>query len=171
MRAQSIILVVAAVLLGIAVLGLIDPSSLRGSDCAPRQQGQQQRAVTPGTEAKRDFMFQINGFEAEGQRLNMYFHYRYDQGITTNDIPDFRDLRTDAINYMNNNASEGVYWETLSKGVCSKLKAKYPIEAISCQLQIYPGRDPGFSSSIHTIGDIEPLAIPGPVRASSSAGS
>ena len=116
-------------------------------------------------------MFQVNGFEAEGQRLNMYFHYRYDRGISTNEIPDFRSLRADAIRYMHDNASEGVYWETLSRGVCSVLEQKYPIEAISCQLQIYPGRDPGFSSSTHTIGNIEPLAIPGPTPTASSAGS
>lgn len=127
-----------------------------------------QRASAGNQEVSRDFMFQVNGFEAEGQTLNMYFHYQYNDGIAKSDIPDFRSLRTDAIKFMNENASPGVYWETLSKGMCSELKEKYPIQAISCQLQIYPGRDPGFSSSTHTIGDIEPLAIPAPARGSSS---
>lgn len=50
----------------------------------------------------------------------------------------------------------------MSKGFCSELKAGYPVEAISCQLLVYPGDDPGFHFGIHTIGDIEPLAVPGP---------
>lgn len=162
MRVQSVIVTAAIVALGIVVLSLTYILVFRGD--APGQQAQQQRTAVSSDETKRDFMFQVEGFEAEGQKLNMYFHYRYNRGIARNDIPDFRSLRQDAISYMNENASEGVYWETLSKGVCSRLKQKYPVEAISCQLQIYPGRDPGFSSSIHTIGDIEPLAIPGPLE-------
>lgn len=90
-------------------------------------------------------MFQVNGFEVE------------------RDIPDFRDLRSDAMEYMRSNASRGVYWETLSKEICSELKTKYPGRAISCQLFVYPGGDPGFHSRVHTIGGMEPLAIPGPM--------
>lgn len=152
------------VVLGLVVLVLLDLPTIMGLDDAARQD----RDASSGSAARRDFMFQVDGYKAEGQTINMYFHYRYDRGIAQSDIPDFRDLRTDAMKYMKDNASEGVYWETLSKGVCTELKAKYPVEAISCQLQIYPGRDPGFSSSIHTLGDIEPLAVPAPIGAARS---
>lgn len=157
-RGRNVIVLVAVAAVALLTARFVEPSFLGRSD------GPSTRENAPAAAAgvKRDFMFQVNGFEAEGQTLNMFFHYRYEPGIATSEIPDFRSLRTDAMNYMRANAAEGVYWETLSKGVCSVLKKKYPIEAISCQLQIYPGRDPGFSSSTHTIGPIEPLAVPGP---------
>ena len=157
-NARALIVLVAVSVLVLVAVRFVEPSFFGGSDAPSRQQ----RAPVAALQVKRDFMFQVNGFEAEGQRLDMYFHYRYRAGITKDEIPDFRSLRTDAINFMHDNAGEGVYWETLSRGVCTLLKNKYPVQAISCQLQIYPGRDPGFSSSTHTIGPIEPLAIPGP---------
>ena len=167
MNGRVLILVLVVALLAIVALGSLDATFLRGLDDTQDQGTGGGSSVAP----RRDFMFQVDGFEAEGQTIDMYFHYRYDQGIATQNIPDFRDLRSDAIGYMNDNAEEGVYWETLSRGVCSRLMQKYPIQAISCQLRVHPGRDPGFSSSIHTIGAIEPLAIPGPSESSSSGGS
>lgn len=117
----------------------------------------------------RDFMFEINNFYTKnqgGQTVNMYFHYRYNDGIQTADIPDYRELRNDVLDYMNNlNISEEPYWETLTKTVCENLKNKYPIEAISCQFQVatdtHSGlpNEPGTHSSITTIGNIEPLAV------------
>lgn len=159
-------MVLGIVALALVVLALLDLPSLRGLDDTARRGSIGARDAG----VKRDYMFQVNGFEAEGQRLDMYFHYRYDRGIAERDIPDFRDLRSDAMGYMRSNASRGVYWETLSKGLCSELKDGYPIEAISCQLLVYPGDDPGFHSSVHTIGDIEPLAVPGPMRSAGSSG-
>lgn len=75
------------------VLALLDLPALRGVDGAGRGGGIGARDAA----AKRDYMFQVDGFEAEGQRLDMYFHYRYDRGIAERDIPDFRDLRSDAM--------------------------------------------------------------------------
>ena len=158
MKARSLVVLVAIAVLTLLTVRFVEPAFLGGTGGPSGREP----APTAAIQVKRDFMFQVNGFEAEGQTLNMFFHYRYDPGIATGEIPDFRSLRKDAINYMHDNAGEGVYWETLSKGVCTLLKNKYPVEAISCQLQIYPGRDPGFSSSTHTIGAIKPLAIPGP---------
>ena len=162
-RGRNVILLVAVAALALLTARFVEPTFLGGAGGPSAQRN----VSAAATQVKRDFMFQVDGFEAEGQTLNMFFHYRYEPGIATSEIPDFRSLRTDAINYMHSNAAEGVYWETLSRGVCSVLKKKYPIEAISCQLQIYPGRDPGFSSSTHTIGAIEPLAVPGPLAARS----
>ncbi|QIN83248.1 hypothetical protein GBA63_11800 [Rubrobacter tropicus] len=159
MKERNVVVLVAVAALALLTVRFVEPAFLGGTD-GPSGREQAPPAVV---QVKRDFMFQVNGFEAEGQTLNMFFHYRYDPGIATDEIPDFRSLRTDAINYMHDNAREGVYWETLSRGVCTLLKNKYPVEAISCQLQIYPGRDPGFSSSTHTIGAIKPLAVPGPL--------
>src|SRR4029079_6807924 len=80
----------------------------------------------------RDFMFQVDNFYTKnqgGQILTMYFHYRYNEGIQTADIPDYRDLRTEAVHYMNSiDTSQNPYWETLTKSVCEDLKNKFPIE-------------------------------------------
>src|SRR3712207_3849445 len=130
-KARGVIVLVAVAALALLTMRFVEPSFLGGT-AGPAPQANSPAAAA---QVKRDFMFQVDGFEAEGQTLNMFFHYRYKPGIATSEIPDFRSLRTDAINYMNANAAEGVYWETLSRGVCSLLKKKYPIEAISCQLQ------------------------------------
>jgi hypothetical protein len=67
-------------------------------------------------------------------------------------------------------ASKNPYWEKLNEELCTELASNYPIQAISCQLQVYPDYprglpyEPGFHTSIHTIGTIEPLAIPGPIE-------
>ncbi len=119
-------------------------------------------------------MFQINGYRTEnqgGQKLNMYFHYRYDAGIATSDIPNYEDLRSEVLEFMGDvDASKNPYWETLNEELCTELASDYPIRAISCQLQVYPDYrpglpyEPGFHTSIHTIGAIEPLAITGPIE-------
>ncbi len=66
-------------------------------------------------------------------------------------------------------AAQDPYWETPNESLCTELAQDFPIQAISCQLQVYPDYrrglpyEPGFHTSIHTIGAIEPLAIPGPI--------
>ena len=69
----------------------------------------------------------------------------------------------------NVDTSENPYWETLNQELCGQLKSDYPIQAISCQLQVYPNEspglayEPGYHGSTHTIGDIEALALPGTI--------
>lgn len=133
-----------------------------------------------GDVAKRDFMFQIAGYETEnqgGQTLNIFVHYRYNAGIATEDIPNYVDLRTQMLEFLENvDSSLNPYWETLNQQICSQLKNNFPLEAISCQLQVLsddrPGLpyEPGFHTSIHTIGDIAPLAIPGPIGSPDTLG-
>lgn len=127
------------------------------------------------TADRRDFMFQVVGYETQnqgGQTINLYFHYRYNDGIADADIPNYVDLRTEAFTYLDGiDTSTNPYWETLDKTLCTQLKADFPIEAISCQMQVLPDDreglpyEPGFHGTIYTIGDIAPLAIPGPVPA------
>lgn len=120
----------------------------------------------------RDFMFQVIGYKTKnqgGQTMNMFFHYRYNNGIATKDIPNYIDLRKDALTFMKKvDIASNPYWETLTLKLCTQLKDRYPIEGISCQLQIYPDSrpglpyEPGYHTSITTLGDIDALAIPGP---------
>jgi hypothetical protein len=63
------------------------------------------------------------------------------------------------------------YWEVVNNHLCFQLKNDYPLQAISCLMQVagsenpHPGDDPGGRSSIETIGDIDPLVLPSPVIA------
>jgi hypothetical protein len=123
--------------------------------------------------AKREFMFQVPGYQTEnqgGQTLNIFIHYRYNTGIATADIPNYEDLRTETIEFLDAvDVAQEPYWETLNQEICSQLKAGFPLEAISCQFQVLPDDrsglpyEPGYHTSIHTIGDIEPLAVTGPI--------
>ena len=116
-------------------------------------------------------MFQVNGVNTKnqgGQTMNMYFCYRYNTGIAENDIPNYVDLRTKALDFMGKvDSAANPYWETLDKQLSTELKSSFPVEAISCQLQVYsddrPGLpyEPGYHGTVCTIGAIEALAIPG----------
>jgi len=131
--------------------------------------------ITAGAsdEAKRDFLFQIVGYETlnqGGQKMNLYFHYRYTEGIATEDIPNYIDLRSQVVDFMREvDTTDEPYWETVDLQLCTALKKNYPIEAISCQLQVYPDDrkglpyEPGYHGATTTIGDIEPLAYAGPL--------
>lgn len=119
----------------------------------------------------RDFMFQVLGVKTANQggaTVNLFFHYRYTSGITERDIPNYLHLRNAALTYLaTTDVSENPYWETLNQRLCTRLKTTFPLEAISCELQVpgdeTPGpHEPGYRASIDTIGDITPLSIPGP---------
>jgi hypothetical protein len=122
--------------------------------------------------AARDFMFQVIGVKTHnqgGHTLNLFFHYRYDEGITDKDIPDYTQVRKQALDYLNSvDVSTNPYWEVLNHHLCTQIKTSFPIQAISCDLQVVgvenppPHDEPGYRSSIETIGDIEPLVVPGP---------
>lgn len=123
------------------------------------------------SQSARDFMFEVTDVKTSnqgGQALNLFFHYRYADGIAEQDIPDYRKLRNDALDYLaTTDLSRNPYWETLNHHICAQLKTSYPLDAISCQLQVVgkeaPGQEvPGYRASIETLGDITPLSISGP---------
>jgi hypothetical protein len=102
-----------------------------------------------------------------GHTINLVFHYRYKNGIADNEIPDYRKLRGQAVDYLNVvDVSARPYWEVLNNHLCAQLKNNYPLEAISCLMQVVgsdnppPNDDIGGRSSIETIGDIDPLVLP-----------
>ena len=129
------------------------------------------RAEAPAP-AARDFMFQVIDLKTAnqgGQTINLFFHYRYNPGIAEHDIPNYVTMRKDALHYLATaDLSKSPYWETLNQHLCAQLKTSYPLDAISCELQVVgsdtPGHsEPGYHASIETIGDIEALSIPGPL--------
>jgi hypothetical protein len=121
----------------------------------------------------RDFMFQVIGAKTAnqgGHTLNLFFHYRYASGIADKDIPDYTRLRTTALDSLAAvDAAKGPYWEVVNNQLCAQLKNGFPIQAISCELQVVgsedpgPHDEPGYRASIETIGDIDPLDVPGPL--------
>jgi hypothetical protein len=129
-----------------------------------------ENSATSADGTKRDFMFQVIGFKTRnqgGHTLNLYFHYRYKNGIADKEIPDYRKLRGQAVDYLDAvNVSARPYWEVLNHHLCVQLKNNYPLEAISCVMQVVgtenplPNDDIGGRSSIETIGDIDPLVLP-----------
>jgi hypothetical protein len=131
------------------------------------------RAAGPD-QPSRDFMFQVIGVKTAnqgGHTLNLFFHYRYPSGIADNDIPDYTRLRTAALDHLAAvDAAKNPYWEVLNNQLCARLKNGFPIQAITCELQVVgsenpgPHDEPGYRASIETIGDIEPLDVPGPAN-------
>ena len=128
--------------------------------------------ATRANVAARDFMFQVIGVHTRnqgGHTLNLFFRYRYNDGIRDNDIPDYTQIRKQALDYLSSaDLTTNPYWEVLNHQLCNQLKGSFPIQAISCELQVVgvenppPHDEPGYRSSTETIGSIEPLAIPGP---------
>jgi hypothetical protein len=118
---------------------------------------------------KWDFMFQVDGYQTAnqgGHLLNLYFNYRYNSGIADADLPDYLELRAAALDYLDRiDPATGTYWEIIDRNICTQLAAGFPVEAISCQMQVFPtvGGPPSVRSVTYTIGDITPLAIPGPI--------
>jgi hypothetical protein len=137
-----------------------------------RHSGRSENARATRDRTSRDFMFQVVGVWTSnqgGHRINLFFHYRYSDRIADNQIPDYTKVRQKALDYLNTaDVSRNPYWEIINKQLCTQLKNSYPFQAISCQIQVpgvenpSPHDEPGYRSSIETIGDIEPLAIPGP---------
>ncbi|MDQ3477341.1 MAG: hypothetical protein M3492_13720, partial [Actinomycetota bacterium] len=68
-----------------------------------------------GDDVKRDFMFQVAGYQTAnqgGQTMNIFIHYRYNAGIATEDIPNYVDLRTQVLDFLDDvDASLNPYWE------------------------------------------------------------
>jgi hypothetical protein len=149
----------------VGIVGLLIVSFLLGAHSQPD-------GHTSATDASRDFMFRVTGVNTRnqgGHTLNLFFHYRYNDGITDHDIPDYTKIRKQALDYLTNtDLTKNPYWEVLNHQLCAQLKTSYPIQAISCELQVVgvenppPHDEPGYRASIETIGNIEPLAILGP---------
>jgi hypothetical protein len=135
--------------------------------------GRVENSPTAGDHARRDFMFQVIGLKTPnqgGHTINLFFHYRYKSGITDKEIPDYRKLRQQAVGYLDaaDLSVHRYWWEVLNNRLCGQLKNDYSLEAISCLMQVVgtdnplPDDDIGGRASIETIGDIDPLVLPGP---------
>jgi hypothetical protein len=113
--------------------------------------------------AHEDFMFQVMHFHTAdqgGDTFNFYLRYRYRAGLSAAKYPNFVAIRKQLLQYMTPKRTQ--YIEVLNTRICTRIKHSFSLQAISCQFQAYNGVDPGYRSSIVTIGNIPPLAIPKP---------
>ena len=124
---------------------------------------------------QQEFMFQVVDLHTPrqyGQTMNLYVKYRYRDGLPSSQYPDYRKVRDAALNYMKIRPEEPSleYWEILNGHLVQHLYESFPFSGVTSQMQVHPSKnekldEPGFHSSIATIGDITPLDFRGPASA------
>jgi hypothetical protein len=148
-------------LLGLLLGAALTVAVVLGPSVAGASSSHASRAATRA--AKEDFMFQVmhvHTADQGGDTFNFYLRYRYRAGLPTARYPNFVSIRRMLLRYMA--PKRTAYIEVLNTRICTQIKNRFPLQAISCQFQAHHGVDPGYRSSIVTIGNIQPLAIPAP---------
>lgn len=99
-----------------------------------------------------------------GQVLNIYIRYAYKKDLPITEYPDYRLLRSKALNYMESSTElpEDVFWEIIAQQIGKDLMRNFPLAGISVQLEVLDNQnpdayEPGDHGPIYTIGDISPL--------------
>ncbi|MFJ1268398.1 hypothetical protein ACD661_07510 [Legionella lytica] len=99
-----------------------------------------------------------------GQILNIYIRYAYKQDLPITEYPDYRLLRSIALNYMEPSVElpENVFWEIIAQQIGKDLMRHFPLVGISVQLEVLDNQnpdayEPGDHGPIYTIGNIKPL--------------
>jgi hypothetical protein len=88
-----------------------------------------------------EFSFLIQDFKINHQlevnNLNIKIRYRYENGITESEYPDFRAIVKDIEDFLNNYPNKTDYWEILNKKLTLMLLKKYPtLESITSEIQV-----------------------------------
>jgi hypothetical protein len=154
-----------------AILGAaLATAVIVGATAVAAPSHQSTRAAAPAPRV--DFMFQVLGYHTANQgnqTINFYLHYRYRSGLPTAKYPNYLKVRGTLLSYMKQiNPKLNLFWEVLNTRICSRILHRFPLQAISCQFQVYPDNrpglpyEPGYHSSVVTYGHIEALTIPGP---------
>jgi hypothetical protein len=92
-----------------------------------------------------EFSFLIQDFkmnhQSEINNLNIKIRYRYANGITENEYPDFRVILKNIEEFLDNYPNKIDYWEILNKKLTLKLLKKYPmLESITSEIQVSPSQ-------------------------------
>jgi len=99
-----------------------------------------------------EFSFLIEDFkmnhQSEVNNLNIKVRYRYENGITENEYPDFRIILKDIEGFLDNYPNKVDYWEILNKKLTLMLLKKYPmLESITSEIQVSPSQKVGYLRS------------------------
>jgi hypothetical protein len=116
---------------------------------------------------KNYFQFVIPKYHTtrqSGQTVNIYVRYAYQKNLPTSEYPDYRNLRTTILKYMepSDKFPAEVFWEILATNMAKELMKDFPLAGVSIQLIVLDNQDPntyepGDHGPIVTIGKIAPL--------------
>ena len=122
---------------------------------------------TTATTPHQEFQFQeldLKTARQYGRTLNMVIRYRYREGLSSSQYPDYRIIRREALDFLRIRASEPAneYWEVLNGDLARHLFKSFPLQGITSQMQVKPTPnseldEPDWHSSIVTIGAVTPI--------------
>ena len=79
--------------------------------------------------------------QSEVNNLNIKVRYRYQNGITESEYPDFRAILKNIEDFLNNYLNKTDYWEILNKKLTLMALKKYPmLESITSEIQVSPSQ-------------------------------
>ena len=117
--------------------------------------------------SKNNFQFQISHYHTQrqsGQTLDVNIRYAMKDGVDYSNYPDYRELRTIAMKYLEPSANLPIntFWEVIAEKLGEELMSRYPFSGISVQMLVYPNEkgvisEPGFHGPIYTVGDVIPF--------------
>ena len=88
--------------------------------------------------------------QSQFNNLNIKIRYRYENGISASQYPDFRAILKDIEDFLNNYPNKVDYWEILNKNLTLMVLKKYPmLSSIISEIQVSPSQTvPYLRSSI-----------------------
>jgi len=129
-------------------------------------------AATPTSEANGErnyFQFVISKYHTPrqaGQTVDIYVRYAYKKNLPSSQYPDYRELRTVVLKYMepSNEFPADVFWEILASNMGNELMKDFPLDGVSIQLNVLDNPnpnsyEPGDHGPTYTVGDIAPLDV------------
>ena len=119
-------------------------------------------------DARQEFQFQMLGVETprqEGRVLNLFLRYRYPSHLAASEYPDYRVIRDEVLEFIRVRPAEpgDEFWEVLNGHLARHVFEKFPLKGLSIQIQVQPTAnakldEPGFHSSIVTLGRVTPVS-------------
>jgi hypothetical protein len=99
-----------------------------------------------------EFSFLMQDFkmnhQSEVNNLNIKIRYKYQNGISESEYPDFRAVLRDIEDFLNNYPNKIDYWEILNKKLTQMVLKKYPMLAtITSEIQVSPSKSVSYLRS------------------------
>ncbi|MEM9731159.1 MAG: hypothetical protein AAF997_21475 [Myxococcota bacterium] len=116
---------------------------------------------------RQEFQFQVLDLETPrqyGRTIDILVRYRYQDALPTSEYPDYRAIRRAVLDFVRVRDGEPAeeYWEVLNADLVRHLHSSFPLRGVTSQIRVHPDpnpklEEPGWHSSIVTLGDIAPL--------------
>lgn len=118
---------------------------------------------------KNYFQFVIPHYHTarqSGQDVDVYVRYAYRANLPVEQYPDYRELRTSVLRYMepSEELPRDTFWEIIATQMGTELMKNFPLDGISIQLNVHdnqtpPSYEPGDHGPVFTTGNIAPLDV------------